>query len=92
VVWEEWKMVEQQIGCLSHELERIADADAVCSRIQLIPGIGPVDATAIVAAIGKRGCLPYRPELYSVARACSQGTIHESKVRQWRGKRRLHRF
>jgi transposase len=45
-------MFEQQIGVLSHELERIADADAGCSRIQQIPGIGPVVATAIVAAIG----------------------------------------
>jgi transposase len=52
LLWEEWKMVEQQIGSLSHELERIADADAGCSRIQQIPGIGPIVATAIVAAIG----------------------------------------
>jgi transposase len=29
---DEWKMVEQQIGVLSHELERIADADAGCSH------------------------------------------------------------
>jgi transposase len=52
LLWQEWKMAEQQIGVLSHELERIADADAGCSRIQQIPGIGPIVATAIVAAIG----------------------------------------
>jgi transposase len=52
LLWDEWKMVEQQIGVLSHELERIADTDAGCSRIQQIPGIGPIVATAIVAAIG----------------------------------------
>jgi transposase len=52
LLWEEWKMIEQQIGLLSHELERIADADAGCSRIQQIPGIGPIVATVIVAAIG----------------------------------------
>ena len=52
LLWEEWKMVEQQIGVLSQELERIADTDAGCRRIQQIPGIGPVVATAIVAAIG----------------------------------------
>jgi len=52
LLWEEWKMVEQQIGVLSQELERIADTDAGCSRIQQIPGIGPIVATAIVAAIG----------------------------------------
>jgi transposase len=52
LLWAEWKMVEQQIEVLSLELERIADTDAGCSRIQQIPGIGPIVATAIVAAIG----------------------------------------
>jgi transposase len=52
VLWGEWKTVEQQIEELSDELQRIAAADAGCTRIQQIPGIGPVVATAIVAAIG----------------------------------------
>ena len=47
-----WKTVEQQIEVLSLELERISAADAGCTRIRKIPGIGPVVATAIVAAIG----------------------------------------
>jgi transposase len=51
-LWGEWKTVEQQIEGLSDELERIATSDAGCIRIQKIPGIGPVVATAIVAAIG----------------------------------------
>jgi transposase len=52
VLWEEWKIVDQQIEELGHELERISAADAGCTRIRKIPGIGPVVATAIVAAIG----------------------------------------
>jgi transposase len=52
VLWGEWKTVEQQIEGLSGELQRIAASDAGCTRIQQIPGIGPVVATAIVAAIG----------------------------------------
>ena len=51
-LWDEWKMVEQQIEELGDELERISAADAGCTRIRKIPGIGPVVATAIVAAIG----------------------------------------
>jgi transposase len=51
-LWREWKTVEQQIEELSDELQRIAASDAGCIRIQQIPGIGPVVATAIVAAIG----------------------------------------
>ena len=42
----------QQIEELTDELERISAADAGCTRIRKIPGIGPVVATAIVAAIG----------------------------------------
>jgi len=47
-----WKTVEQQIEVLSLELERISAADAGCTRIRQIPGIGRIVATAIVAAIG----------------------------------------
>jgi transposase len=52
MLWAEWKLVEQQIEGLNDELERISAADAGCTRIRQIPGIGPVVATAIVAAIG----------------------------------------
>src|SRR6202140_3259817 len=52
MLWSEWKTVEQQIEELNDELERISAADAGCTRIRQIPGIGPVVATAIVAAIG----------------------------------------
>ena len=51
-LWGEWKTVEVQIEELGDELERISAADAGCTRIRQIPGIGPVVATAIVAAIG----------------------------------------
>jgi len=51
-LWGEWKQVEQQIEELTDKLEEISTGDAGCSRIRKIPGIGPVVATAIVAAIG----------------------------------------
>ncbi len=52
LLWNEWKTVEDQIKGLSLELERISAADPGCARIRQIPGIGPIVATAIVAAIG----------------------------------------
>lgn len=52
ILWDEWKTVEQQIGELTDKLEQIAASDAGCCRIRQIPGIGPIVATAIVAAIG----------------------------------------
>jgi transposase len=52
MLWSEWRTVEQQIEELTTQLERISAADAGCTRIRQIPGIGPIVATAIVAAIG----------------------------------------
>jgi transposase len=52
LLWAEWKAVEDQIKGLSRELERISADDAGCTRLRRIPGIGPIVATAIVAAIG----------------------------------------
>jgi transposase len=52
MLWGEWKTVERQVLELTAQLERISDADAGCTRIRQIPGIGPIVATAIVAAIG----------------------------------------
>jgi transposase len=52
LLWKEWKSVEDQIEGLSLKLEQISDADPGCTRIRQIPGIGPIVATAIVAAIG----------------------------------------
>ena len=43
---------QEQIDELTDRLEQIADSDAACRRIRQIPGIGPIVATAIVAAIG----------------------------------------
>src|ERR1700710_2573143 len=48
VLGTEGKLIEQQLEELNEELERICAADAGCTRIRQIPGIGPVVATAIV--------------------------------------------
>jgi transposase len=52
MLWDEWKVVEQTDRTVERGLERVSAADAGCTRIRQIPGIGPVVATAIVAAIG----------------------------------------
>jgi transposase len=51
-LWAEWKDLEQQLAVLNLEVEQIASSDAACRRLRKIPGIGPLIATAIVAAIG----------------------------------------
>jgi Isochorismatase family/Transposase IS116/IS110/IS902 family len=52
LLWDEWKELERQIVEMNMEVEQIASSDAACQRLQRIPGIGPLIATAIVAAIG----------------------------------------
>src|ERR1700724_3065104 len=52
LLWNEWKDLELQIVQMNDEVEQIASSDAACTRLRQIPGIGPLVATAIVAAIG----------------------------------------
>jgi transposase len=51
-LWTEWKSLDLQIEASNQEIEQIATSDAACTRLRSIPGIGPLIATAIVAAIG----------------------------------------
>jgi transposase len=52
LLWSEWKDLEQQIVAMNEEVEQIVSSDPACQRLRQIPGIGPLVATAIVAAIG----------------------------------------
>jgi transposase len=51
-LWAEWKGLDQRIKASDLEVEQIATCDPACQRLRSIPGIGPLIATAIVAAIG----------------------------------------
>jgi len=49
---EEWNEIDKQIEQVSGEIEAVAKADDACQRLLTIPGIGPLGATAMIAAIG----------------------------------------
>lgn len=51
-LWEEWKPLDVEIEWSSKEIEVMAARDAACQRLRQIPGVGPLVATATVAAIG----------------------------------------
>jgi transposase len=51
-LWQEWKGVESQIDELTGQIEAVAREEPACQRLQDIPGVGPLVATAVVAAIG----------------------------------------
>jgi transposase len=51
-LWQEWKQLNSDVERASDEIDAIADQDAACRRLRQIPGVGPLVATATVAAIG----------------------------------------
>jgi transposase len=48
----EWRELDRRIGEFDAELTSIAREDDACRRLFEIPGIGPLNATALVAAAG----------------------------------------
>src|ERR1051326_6210029 len=51
-LWQEWKALNVEIDSISDEIDAIGTHDAACQRLRTIPGVGPLVATATVAAIG----------------------------------------
>jgi len=51
-LWQEWKDLNAEIDSVSNEIDSIAESDPACQRLRKIPGVGPLVATATVAAIG----------------------------------------
>jgi transposase len=49
---EEWRRLEERIERTTCEIEATAKTDPACQRLLGIPGVGPIAATAVVAAVG----------------------------------------
>jgi transposase len=52
---EEFAALEQQIAFYQEKLESLAKTHPECQRLMTIPGLGPIMATALVAAVGDVG-------------------------------------
>jgi transposase len=52
---EEFAALEQQIAFDQEKLESLAKTHPECQRLMSIPGIGPITATALIAAVGDVG-------------------------------------
>jgi transposase len=48
----DWRRLDDRIAVLSGEIEAVARQDAGCERLMSVPGIGPIIASAVVAAVG----------------------------------------
>src|SRR6266496_3357084 len=51
-LWKELREIEQRIAEVSREIESLASRDDTARRLMSIPGIGPLGATALIAAVG----------------------------------------
>jgi len=51
-LWNDLQTLDQRIAALDYEIERIAQIDPVAKRLQQLRGVGPLIATALVAAVG----------------------------------------
>ena len=51
-LWREWQQLEDEITKITTEIEQIAKSDDACGRLMSVPGVGPIVATALIAAIG----------------------------------------
>jgi len=49
---EDWARLDERIETVTDEIEGLARADVSCRRLMTVPGIGPIIASAMVAAIG----------------------------------------
>jgi len=49
---EDWARLDERIETVTDEIEGLARADVSCGRLMTVPGIGPIIASAMVAAIG----------------------------------------
>jgi transposase len=49
---EHWHALEEQIARYTHDIELVAKRGDDCRRLVTIQGIGPLGATALVAAVG----------------------------------------
>jgi transposase len=49
---EHWHALEEQIAQHTHDIELVAKRNDDCRRLVTVPGIGPLGATALIAAVG----------------------------------------
>ena len=49
---EELRRLDERVGAFDAQIAAISRAEPACQRLEAIPGIGPLTATALVAAVG----------------------------------------
>jgi hypothetical protein len=48
----DWRRLDERIDCVTEEIEQLAHGTESCRQLMTVPSIGPIIASAMVAAIG----------------------------------------
>jgi transposase len=48
----DWRRLDERVADVTDEIEQLAEQDEGCKRMMTVPGVGPITATATVAAVG----------------------------------------
>jgi transposase len=48
----DWRRFDERIDCVTEEIEQLAHGTESCRQLMTVPGIGPIIASAMVAALG----------------------------------------
>jgi len=54
-LYQQWKQIGEQIEVLTRDMNQVARTDEVAKRLQGVPGVGPISATAFVSTVGDAG-------------------------------------
>jgi transposase len=54
----DWRLADERIQHVTEEIEVLAHSSESCRQLMSVPGIGPIIASAMVAAIGNGAALP----------------------------------
>jgi transposase len=51
MLWDEWQDLDRRLSDCTRRIEAVMAQDEVCQKLATVPGIGPLTATALVAAV-----------------------------------------
>ncbi|MEZ5580081.1 MAG: hypothetical protein R3F40_12125 [Candidatus Competibacteraceae bacterium] len=81
---QEWVHLDERIAALEQRLRRQTRTSEPCRRLQTIPGIGVLGASAFVAAFGDGRQLASEPRLRGRPRLSPPSAQHRWPVAAWR--------
>jgi transposase len=76
---DEWRLLDEAIDDVDQEIRTLAREDEACERLMQVPGIGPLTATALVAAVGNGAAFAKGRDLAAWRTIRKSGRGHSSR-------------